>query len=322
MNPSVNEKAFEIVKKMMDKKDELNCSVAESGNGATLIDAGIEAIGGIAAGRLVGEICLGGLGVVRITHQHVGDMTLPAVVVSTDHPKIATMGSQFAGWGIDVKGDEGKYFAMGSGPARALAVVEKKLYKELDYKDEAKVGVIVLETRTPPPEFVTDFIAEKCGISASDLYCVMTPTACVAGSVQISARVVEVGVHKLHELKFDPAKIKAGYGVAPIGPVAKNDNKAMGVTNDCILYAGRTFYFVRSDEDDDLPALVEKAPSSASSQYGQPFFKLFKSFDFDFYKVDPHLFSPAEITINDIAKGKTYKAGDVNAEVLKESFGM
>ncbi len=322
MNPSVNEKAFEIVKEMMDKKDELNCSVTESSNGATLIDAGIDALGGIEAGRLVGEICLGGLGVVRITHQHIGDLTLPAVVVSTDHPKIATMGSQFAGWVIDIKSDEGKYFAMGSGPARALAVVEKKLYKELDYKDEAKVGVIVLETRTPPPEFATDFIAEKCGISASDLYCVMTPTACVAGSVQISARVVEVGVHKLHELKFDPDKIKAGHGVAPIGPVAKNDNKAMGVTNDCILYAGRTFYFVRPDEDDDLAALVEKAPSSASSQYGQPFFNLFKSFDFDFYKVDPHLFSPAEITINDIAKGKTYKAGNINPEVLKQSFGM
>ncbi|MHA2192450.1 MAG: methenyltetrahydromethanopterin cyclohydrolase, partial [Candidatus Thorarchaeota archaeon] len=119
-----------------------------------------------------------------------------------------------------------------------------------------------------------------------------------------------------------PDKIRAGHGVAPIGPVAKNDNKAMGVTNDCILYAGRTFYFIRPDEEDDLAALVEKAPSSASSQYGQPFFKLFKSFEFDFYKVDPLLFSPAEITVNDIVKGKTYKAGDVNPEVLKQSFGM
>ncbi|MFX0045355.1 MAG: methenyltetrahydromethanopterin cyclohydrolase [Candidatus Hermodarchaeota archaeon] len=322
MNPSVNEKAFEIVKEILDKKDELNCAVTEQGNGATLIDAGIDVSGGVEAGRLVGEICLGGLGAVRVTHMHIGDMTLPAVVVSTDHPKIATMGSQYAGWLIDIKGDEGKYFAMGSGPARALAVVEKKLYKELDYKDKAKMSVIVLETRTPPPEFVTEFIAEKCGVSTSDLYCVLTPTACVAGSVQISARVVEVGVHKLHELKFDPDKIRTGHGVAPIGPVAKNDNKAMGVTNDCILYGGRTFYFIRPDEDDDLAALTEKAPSSASKQYGQPFFKLFKSVEFDFYKVDPHLFSPAEITINDIVNGKTYKAGALNPDVLKQSFGM
>ena len=318
MTLSVNEKAFEIVKEIMDRKDEFQCAVVEQGNGATLIDAGIQVPGGIEAGRLVGEICLGGLGAVRISHMHIGDMTLPAVIVSTDHPKIATMGSQYAGWVIN----EDKYFAMASGPARALAVVEKKLYAELEYEDKAKVGVIVLETRKPPPENITDYIAEKCGISASDLYCVMTPTACIAGSVQISARIVEVGVHKLHELGFSPDKIKTGHGVAPIGPVAKSDNRAMGVTNDCILYGGRTFYFVRPDEDEDIEALTAKVPSSASKQYGKPFYDLFKSVEFDFYKVDPLLFSPAEVTINDIVKGKTYKAGALNPEVLKQSFGM
>lgn len=318
MTLSVNEKGLEIVKEMMDKKEVLNCAVAEQGNGATLIDAGIEVAGGIEAGRLVGEICLGGLGAVRISKMQVGDLAFPAVVVSTDQPKIATMGSQYAGWVIKVE----DYFAMGSGPARALAVVEKKLYAELDYKDDAKVGVIVLETRTPPPENVTDFIAEKCGISASDLYCVMTPTACIAGSVQISARVVEVGVHKLHELKFSPDKILAGHGVAPIGPVAKSDNRAMGVTNDCILYAGRTFYFVRPDEDENLEEIVKQVPSSSSEQYGKPFYDLFKSVEFDFYKVDPLLFSPAEVTMNCVVKGKTYKAGAINPEVLKLSFKM
>ena len=96
----------------------------------------------------------------------------------------------------------------------------------------------------------------------------------------------------------------------------------MGVTNDCILYAGRTFYFVRPDEDDDLAAIAAKVPSSASEQYGKPFYDLFKSVEFDFYKVDPLLFSPAEVTMNDIEKGKTYKAGALNPEVLKQSFGM
>ncbi len=321
MNPSVNERAFEIVKEMLNKKDELSCAVTEQGNGATLIDAGIDVPGGIEAGRLVGEICLGGLGAVRVTHMHIGDMTLPAVVVSTDHPKIATMGSQYAGWSVKAKRNKEKYEAMGSGPARALAAVEE-LYEEIDYKDKAKVGVIVLETRTHPPEFATEYIAEKCGVPPSDLYCVLTPTACIAGSVQISARIVETGVHKLHELGLDLDKIRTGHGVAPIGPVAKNDLRAMGVTNDCILYGGRTFYFIRPDEEDDLATLTEKAPSSASSNYGEPFYKLFKSVEFDFYKVDPHLFSPAEITINDIVNGKTYKAGGLNPEVLKQSFGL
>ncbi|MHA1935331.1 MAG: methenyltetrahydromethanopterin cyclohydrolase, partial [Candidatus Thorarchaeota archaeon] len=43
---------------------------------------------------------------------------------------------------------------------------------------------------------------------------------------------------------------------------------------------------------------------------------------FDFYKVDPHLFSPAEITLNDITSGKTFKAGSLNPDILKKSFGM
>jgi methenyltetrahydromethanopterin cyclohydrolase len=316
MTLSVNKMALEIVKEIIDRQEDLECSVSELDNGTTLIDAGIDSPGSVEAGRLIGETCLGGLGTVRVTETHIGDLTLPAVIVNTDNPKIATMGSQYAGWTIKVD----KYFAMGSGPARALAVTEK-LYDKLGYRDKAKRGVIVLETRTPPPENVTEFIAGKCGISPADLFCIMVPTASLAGSVQISSRVVEVGIHKLHELDYDFDKIKTAHGVAPIAPVAKNDNRAMGATNDCILYGGKTFYFVEPD-DDDLANLIEKAPSSASSQYGQPFYDLFKSFGFDFYKVDPLLFSPAEITINDIKTGKTYKAGNLNPEVLKQSFGM
>jgi methenyltetrahydromethanopterin cyclohydrolase len=322
MGISVNKKAHEIIKVMINNKEDLNCAVSEQKNGATLIDAGIDVPGGIEAGRLVGEVCLGGYGAVRIGSMHIGDLTFPSVIVSTDQPAIATLGSQYAGWIIQQeKGDE-KYFAMGSGPARASAAVEKKLYGELEYKDKSKVGVIVLETRTSPPEFVTEYIAEKCGISTSDLYCVLAPTACIVGSVQISSRIVEVGIHKLHELGFDPKKIRTGYGVAPIAPIGKSDNRAMGMTNDCILYGGRTFYFIRPEEGDDIAGLTEKAPSSASKQYGQPFYNLFKSVEYDFYKVDPHLFAPAEITINDIVNGKTYKSGALDPDVLKQSFGM
>ncbi|MEE8182345.1 MAG: methenyltetrahydromethanopterin cyclohydrolase [Candidatus Thorarchaeota archaeon] len=317
MTLSINKKAIEIVKEIIDRQEVLGCSVRELDNGTTLIDAGIDSPGSIEAGRLIGEICLGGLGTVRVTETHIGNLTLPAVIVNTDNPKIATMGSQYAGWTIKVD----KYIARGSGPARALAVTEK-LYDELEYRDRAKRGVIVLETRTPPPENVTEFIAEKCGISPANLFCFVVPAASLAGSVQGSSRIVEAGVRKLHELAYDLDKIKTAHGVAPIAPVAKNDNRAMGATYDCILYGGKTFYFVEPNDDDDLAVLIEKATSSASSLYGQPFYNLFKGCGFDFHKVDPLLFSPAEITINDIKTGNTYKAGSLNPEVLKQSFGM
>jgi methenyltetrahydromethanopterin cyclohydrolase len=314
---SVNEKALEIVERIMDNKEDLDCTVTKQENGATIIDAGIEVTGTDELGRLLGEVCLGGYGAVRMSEATIGDLTLPSVIVSTDEPAIATMGSQYAGWVINVD----KYFAMGSGPARALYGKED-IFKELEYKDDAKVGVILLETRTVPPENVTEYIAKKCGIEPSGLYCIVAPTACKVGSVQISARVVEVGIHKLHALGYDPRKVKRGHGTAPVAPVVNKDTKAMGVTNDCILYGGSTYYDIRPDEGDDLKALAEKAPSQTSEQYGMPFYKLFKGFEFDFYKVDPLLFSPAEITIKDISSGAVHKAGSLNADVLKQSMEL
>jgi len=313
----VNKGALEVVKRILNGKDNLDCKVSENKNGSTIIDAGIECTGTAELGRLIGEVCLGGLGSVKLSTTYIGDLELPAGIVGTDYPRISTLASQYAGWPIKV----GKYFAMGSGPARALAQVEEKLYEELDYKDNSKKGVIVLESRMIPSEKVTEYIAEKCGISPSNLYCIVVPTASTAGSVQISSRIVEVGMHKLREVGFDPEKVRRGHGVAPIAPVAKNDSKAMGVTNDCILYGGRTYYFVKSEED-DLQAIVEQVPSSTSQQYGQPFYKLFKSVDFDFYKVDPLLFSPAEVTINHIETGNIHHAGELNPDVLKQSLGI
>ena len=219
LNHSVNKGALEVVNTILDEKDSLDCKVSESKNGTTVIDAGIECTGTAELGRLIGEACLGGLGSVKLNMMYIGDLELPAVIVATDYPKIATLASQYAGWTIKV----GKYFAMGSGPARALAQVEK-LYEELEYKDKSKKGVIVLESRVTPSDDVTEYIAEKCGISTSNLTCIVVPTASIAGSVQISARVVEVGMHKLHEIGFDPEKVRRGHGVAPVAPVAKNDS--------------------------------------------------------------------------------------------------
>jgi methenyltetrahydromethanopterin cyclohydrolase len=314
---SVNNGALEIVKRILDDKDSLCCKISESKHGATIIDAGIQSTGTDELGRLIGEVCMGGFGSVKLNTMYIGDLELPAVIVGTDYPKISTLVSQYAGWIIKI----GKYFAMGSGPARALAQVEKKLYEELEYKDRSKRGVIVLESRSYPPDNAIEYIADACGISTSNLYCIVVPTASIAGSVQISSRVVEVGMHKLHEIGFDCEKVRRGYGIAPIAPVAKDDSKAMGVTNDCILYGGRTFYFIKS-ENDDFQEIVDKVPSSTSEQYGQPFYNLFKSVNFDFYKVDPLLFSPAEVTINHIETGKVYHAGALNERVLKQSLSV
>jgi len=312
---SLNKGALKIFEEIADRSKELKCVASKQSNGTTILDTGIEVTGSNEAGRLVGEICLGGAGEVALTEVTIGDITLPAASVKTNKVTEACLCSQYAGWTVQVD----KYFAMASGPARALSRGEK-LYKELGYKEESDVAVVVLETREFPPENVTQYIADKCGVPTSGLHVVVAPTACLVGSVQISARIVEVGVHKMHELKFDPWKIKKGKGVAPIAPIAKNDSKAMGVTNDCILFTGDTYYEIESAKGDNLAELVKNVPSSTSEQYGTPFYKLFKSVGFDFYKVDPLLFSPAKITIKDIKSGKEYNAGKLDPDVLKLSL--
>ena len=308
---SVNERASKIADEMIQDGEELGVKVLKLKNGAVVIDAGIKARGSLKAGKYFSEVCLGGLGNVDLCMEE-----RPQVYVNVDHPAISCMASQFAGWVIKVE----DYFAMGSGPARALARVEEKLFKELKYEDSFEKAVITLETRKIPNEKVADFIAQKCGVKPNSLYILAAPTASVVGSIQISARIVETGVHKLHELGFDMGKIICGSGSAPIAPVGKNDLEAMGKTNDCMLYGGRTIYFVDAD-DSEVEKVIGEVPSSASKDYGQPFLEIFEKYNRDFYKIDPKLFSPAEITVSNTRTGGVFHSGGINGEILRKSLG-
>ena len=309
---SVNEEASKIADEIIRNREELGVEVLKLKNGTVVIDAGINARGSLKAGKHFSEACLGGLGNVGLSMKE-----RLRVHVNVDHPAISCMASQFAGWAVKVE----DYFAMGSGPARALARVEEKLFRDLRYGDKCKKAVIALETRKIPNEKVADFIAEKCNVKSKNLYILVAPTASVVGSIQISARVVETGVHKLHEVGFDINKIISGSGSAPVAPVAKNDLEAMGKTNDCVLYGGRTMYFVDAD-DEEVEKVINDVPSSASEDYGLPFLDLFLRYDKDFFKIDPKLFSPAEVSVNNVRTGKFFHAGRVNEEVLAKSLGV
>jgi methenyltetrahydromethanopterin cyclohydrolase len=236
--------------------------------------------------------------------------------VWTDHPSVACMASQYAGWAISPDG----YFAMGSGPVRAKARVERELFARLDYTDEDAVcGVIVLEGRTLPDAAVAEWIAGKAGIPASALTLIIAPTASPAGGVQVVARVIETGLHKMDTLGFDVRRVLSAIGTAPLPPPARNDIRAIGRTNDCVLYGGQARYLVQAD-DAELAELVEKLPASACADYGSPFYNIFLRYDKDFYKIDPMLFSPAEVWLTSATSGRTFHAGRLNADVLRASL--
>jgi methenyltetrahydromethanopterin cyclohydrolase len=315
MTLSLNDRALVLADRLAADADAARVQVTELANGTRLIDCGAQAAGGFEAGRYFAEICMAGLGTVAYAPVVVEGRWLPALTVTTDRPAIACLAAQYAGWRIDRDG----YFAMGSGPGRALIRAED-LYDDLDWQERASAAVLCLETRDPPPVEVADFVAERAGVPPSGLTLLMAPTASVAGGVQIAARVVETALHKLHELDFDVRRVVAGFGSCPLPPVAGDDMAAIGRTNDAVLYGGQVHLTVEADDDDALRELVERLPASASSDYGEPFGKVLKDADFDFYAIDPLLFSPAQIRLTSAGSGRSFEAGRVNLEVLERSF--
>jgi methenyltetrahydromethanopterin cyclohydrolase len=311
----LNERAHALAERCVDHAPELRVTVHRLRNGATVIDAGIEAPGGFGAGRQMAAICMGGLGEISFAPLVLDGTTWPGVQVWTDHPAVACMASQYAGWQIAPEG----YFAMGSGPLRAHARVETELFAKLAYAEEAAHGVLVLETRTLPTEDVAAWIAGRARLQPSSLTLVAAPTASIAGGVQVVARVIETGLHKMDTLGFDIRNVTSAMGTAPLPPTARSDTRAIGRTNDCVLYGGQARYTVRAS-DDELAQLAAQLPASASPDYGTPFYEIFQRYDRDFYKIDPHLFSPAEVWLTSATSGRTFHAGHVDAGVLRASL--
>jgi len=314
MTLGMNELAWGITERMAEREERLRIKVSTLPGGARVIDAGVEVPGGFDAGLALSEVCMGGLGNVAFTPLVIGGLAWTGVMVWTDHPAVACMGSQYAGWSVSV----GKFFGMGSGPLRAHARVERELFEKLGYEEEAGRGVLVLESRALPTDEVAEWVAQKARLTPSDLTFVVAPTASLAGGVQISARILETGLHKMETLGFDVRRVVSALGTAPIPPVAKNDLRAIGRTNDCILYGGQARFTIRAG-DAELAELAEKVPASASRDYGTPFYDIFQRYQGDFYKIDPLLFSPAEVWLTSEESGRTFHAGHLNPEVLTAS---
>ncbi len=312
----VNHQALQLVAQLLAEPDLYRVNVISTPEGPTIIDAGVEVSGGYLAGKVVTEICLGGLGVVDFFSQPYGKIMLPAIQVYTDHPTVATLGSQYAGWRIR----RGDYQAIASGPARALALKPKALYETIGYRDHSDRAVIVFEAATLPDGQVGAYVAAECGIHPKDLYMIVAPTTSVVGSIQVSGRIVETGLHKLMELGYNPRNVVSGLGVAPIAPVHPQVTQAMGRTNSMILYGGVVCLAVEDDDDERLQQVVAAAPSSSSKDYGRPFADIFEAVDYDFYQIDPGLFAPAVVMVNNVASGRVFQAGQVNDDVIARSI--
>jgi methenyltetrahydromethanopterin cyclohydrolase len=311
---SLNDRAQGLADRLAAEADALRVTVTTLPAGTRLIDCGSAVLGGLEAGRRFAEVCMAGLGTVSFAPLVLEGRWLPGLTVVTDRPALACLASQYAGWRLDRDG----YFAMASGPGRALIRAED-LYEALEVDERARSAVLCLETREPPPEAVADYVAERAGQAAADLTLLFAPTASLAGGVQVAARVVETALHKLHELDFDVGRVVSGFGSCPLPPVARTDPEAIGRTNDAVLYGGQVELTVDAP-DQELEAVVASLPASASRDYGEPFGNVLEQADWDVYKIDPLLFSPAEVRLVSVASGRSFHAGGVDIGVLERSF--
>lgn len=309
---SPNYQAFPLVEELLARSEQLKINVIRQ-NDVKIIDCGVHAPGGWDAGALFASVCLGGLAKVDIHWSNFKDLHWPAVEVRTDHPIRSCLASQYAGWPIK----NAEHLAMGSGPGRAIVHVGS-LFEKLGYQDDSKTVILCLECETLPTEEVVRHILEVCQCAPMNLYILVAPTASQVGSVQISARALETSLSKLMELSYDLGKIVSGWSICPLPPVAVGNLRALGRTNDAILY-GSTVYLNVRDEDENLESLVSRVPSSSSRDFGKSFEEIYKHY-VNFYDLDPLLFSPAEVWLNNLNSGASFHAGSIHTDILCHSF--
>ena len=280
-----------------------------------ILDFGVKFEGGLEAGLLLAKICLSGMADVSIVASDARLADVPQIFVRTDHPVAACLMSQYAGWKI--ASDD--YFAMGSGPVRAV-VRREDIFQHLPETEDGRTAVGVLESGTLPTpsaiEQIRKALPEACRLTLA-----VAPTASQAGNIQVVARSVETALHKLHELKFPLDRIISGTGIAPLPPVAKNDLHGIGRTNDSILYGATVNLWVRCD-DEAITRIGASVPSNSSTSHGQTFLSLFKAANHDFYALDPALFSPAVVVFHNLNSGRSFRYGTHLPELLRDSFGM
>ncbi len=315
---SLNELTAPLVENLIVNAESLRLDVSNLNDGTRIIDAGINAKGGIEAGRLIAEICMGGLGVVKLRASTNFHHWSWHVDVHSSNPVMACLASQYAGWSLSHGEGKDAFHALGSGPARTSGSNEP-LFDELKYHDSTSKTCIVIEVDRIPPVELTSKIAKMCNVQNNELTVILTPTSSLAGTVQIISRVLETSLHKAHELHFPLENIIDGAGSAPLCPPSNDFLTAMSRTNDSILFAGQIQLFVEAT-DEDAEELANALPSSTSKDYGKPFGEIFKDVNYDFYKIDPMLFSPAKVSVSSLTTGHTFHAGKIDLDLLDKSY--
>jgi methenyltetrahydromethanopterin cyclohydrolase len=306
---SPNRMATELVDEAIEFADELAVGVTELDNEATVLDFGVDAMGGVEAGLLLAEIQTAGLATVTAELGELAGAPRTEVTLTTDHPALSLLCSAKAGWELSVDGFEG----LGSGPARAL-VAEEAEFTELGYRDEFDFAVLAVESETLPDEAVAERVARMADVPTSGVFLAGFATASIAGSVTMAARAAELAAFRAFELGYDPRDLLSVTSRAPLAPVPADEETAIARTNDAIAYGGRVHLTVDTDDD-----CLRELASAATDRHGTPFAEIFETVDWRLHELDEAVFAPAQVTV-DVVGGPTYTVGGVDEALVADSF--
>lgn len=315
---SLNKKAAAVVREIIDDAEALGCKVFKMKCGVTVVDMGLECKGSWKAGLLFTRACLGDMAQVQLgTFRLNDDYSFSAVEVYVEQPVVACMASQIAGWKLG----EGEYATIGSGPARALAVVASDWYFSMTpYRDKHDEAVLCIQDVKYPDERIGMQVAEACGVKPENTYLLIAPSTCMVTSMQVSGRIIEQVCHKMYEKGFDASQIVMARGRAPIAPIVTDELKSMGRINDALIYGSETEFWVDSTDAAIAKVIHQLAGKTSSPNYNELFEEVFDKAGRDFFFVDHDVHSIGKIQIHNINTGKAFTAGEVNYSLLERSF--
>jgi methenyltetrahydromethanopterin cyclohydrolase len=317
---SVNQKAVAIVKnQIIPNIEELNCEMHILANGARVIDMGVSAPGGYVAAKLFVDATIGGLGQVQYGTFSNEKLVLPSIDVYIDHPQEACLSSQFSGWKLPGEGFPGNINPIGSGPARAIA--RNDIFSQAwGYQDRHHETVFAAQTQILPDETMAETVAEACGIRPENVYILAARTGSLVGSIQVCSRTVEASIWRLYRKDFDISKIISGSGTCPLPPPVFDEFLGMDRVNTALLY-GVTVRYIVNCRDEEIEAVIDKAPFNASKRFGERFADIFEEGKRDFYLVDKDIHTVARYEMVNWATGNSFSAGEIRVDMLRESFG-
>ncbi|QRN86175.1 methenyltetrahydromethanopterin cyclohydrolase [Clostridia bacterium] len=314
---SVNENAMPMVKDLIKRAASLGCEYKKLKNGAHVVDMGINVPGGWEAARIFTEINMACLGTCNYHDYQLSETySVPAVEVYCDNPLLGCLASQIAGYPLG----SGDFAAIGSGPARAQAALkEDHCFEYTDYRDHHHEVVIGVQANELPDEAMAEKVAADCKVKPENVYLLAHNTTCIVASVQVSARIMEQTINKMIAKGFDLNTIQFSRGLCVVAPVVFDDDDAMGKINDCLLYGGKSEFWVRW-EDEKIEKILPQLVTEHSKDYGTLFKKLFLAAERDFYKMDLDIHSPAEVTIYNMNTGNVFHAGKIRKDLMIKSL--